>query len=305
MIAIESVSKRFKRVEALKGVSLDIEEGEFFGLLGPNGAGKSTLMNILSGYLEADEGSASLDGQPLNAANEKTRLKMGLVPQSISLYEDLSALQNLEIFGKLYQLPSKSLKERMEFWLNKVQLWERRNDKVKTFSGGMKRRVNLVSSLLHEPKILMCDEPTVGVDPQSRNAIFEFLEEQNAVGLTIIYTTHYMEEVERLCSRIAIIDNGEIIGLGTREELMAKLPFEDEVEFAKEIARPSLLEAFRALGEVEPIKEKYQLRVKPNIPMSRIHQIIEDENLSHRQFQFKQPTLEAVFLSMTGRSLRE
>jgi len=286
-------------------VSLDIAEGEFFGLLGPNGAGKSTLMNILSGYLEADAGRATLDGELLANENQAARLNMGLVPQSISLYEDLSAEKNLEIFGRLYRIPSKILKERIEFWLNKVQLWERRQDKVKGFSGGMKRRVNLVASLLHEPKILMCDETTVGVDPQSRNAIFDFLEEQNAAGLTIIYTTHYMEEVERLCNRIAIIDNGEIIGLGTREELMAALPFEDEVEFVEEVATATLLAAFQQLGEMEQTKGKYLVHLRPEIPISKVHKLIEAEGLSHRQFQFKQPSLEAVFLTMTGRRLRE
>lgn len=211
MIFIKNITKQFPTVTALENFSLTIHRGEFFGLLGPNGAGKSTLMSLLVGYLDPDGGEIFFDKEKITRDSLQSRKTIGLVPQSLALYEDLSALSNLEIFGSFFHIEKKILHERIEEKLHAVQLFDRRKDKVKTFSGGMKRRLNLVASLLHEPEILLCDEPTVGVDPQSRNAIFDYLQSLNKQGKTIVYTTHYMEEVERLCNRIAIIDAGKVI----------------------------------------------------------------------------------------------
>ena len=189
MLSLRSVTKRYGALTALDGVSLDIARGEFFGLLGPNGAGKSTLMSLAAGLRAADAGALTLAGVVITPADPSTRVALGLVPQSIALYDELSALQNLQIFGQLYGLHGSVLRERIDQALEAVGLVDRRRDQVKTYSGGMKRRLSLVAALLHRPKLLLCDEPTVGIDPQSRNAIFDYLEQRNRDGLTIIYST--------------------------------------------------------------------------------------------------------------------
>ena len=198
MLSLRSITKRYGSLTALDQVSLEIGRGEFFGLLGPNGAGKSTLMSLTSGLRSPDAGSVTVDGAPISPAEAASRVAIGLVPQSIALYQELSAEQNLRIFGELYGLRGALLRERIAEGLEAVQLTERRRDLVKNYSGGMQRRLNLIAALLHRPKLLLCDEPTVGVDPQSRNAIFDYLTALNRAGLTIIYSTHYMEEATRL-----------------------------------------------------------------------------------------------------------
>src|SRR5215211_5915403 len=220
MLRIQSVTKRYGTLTALNGVSLDIAPGEFFGLLGPNGAGKSTLMSLIAGLRAPDSGAITLDGRPLSPRDVASRASLGFVPQGLALYDDLSAEQNLRIFGALYGLRGAELRRRIDEALAAVQLTDRRRDLVKTYSGGMQRRLNLIAALLHRPKLLLCDEPTVGVDPQSRNAIFDFLERLNRDGLTVIYSTHYMEEATRLCSRIGIIDHGKLLALGTLDNLL-------------------------------------------------------------------------------------
>lgn len=305
MISISNLSKRFGQVTALDQVDLSIEKGEFFGLVGPNGAGKSTLMNILSGYLFADEGTLKLNGTALQRNNQDGRKILGLVPQSLALYPDFSAKTNLEVFGSTYGIPRKELQEKIQFWLEKVQLWDRRNDKVKGFSGGMKRRLNIVASLLHEPEILLCDEPTVGVDPQSRNAIFDFLEEQNQKGLTVVYTTHYMEEVERLCKRIAIIDSGKIIALGSRSELVGQLPYNTAIRFDAGRVDASFLEKLKAFGEVQILGPEGVLSPHDGFRLSAFYALLEAHQMPYHGFQVRQPSLESLFLHLTGKKIRE
>jgi len=222
MLALRSVTKRYGSITALDNVSLDIAPGEFFGLLGPNGAGKSTLMSLVAGLRAPDAGTLTLEDQPLTAAARAARRNLGLVPQTNALFMELTAEENLRIFGELQGLRGAMLKARLDEAFAAAQLEDRRHSFVKNFSGGMQRRLNLVAALLHHPKLLLCDEPTVGVDPQSRNAIFEYLQKLNREGVTIIYSTHYMEEAERLCSRIGIIDHGKILALGTLEELLTR-----------------------------------------------------------------------------------
>jgi len=219
MIKIIEISKSFGNIEALKNVSFEVKAGEIFGLLGPNGAGKSTIINILNTLLEPDSGEVHIDNINLRDYNNKCKMMIGVVPQEIALYEDLSAYDNLMFWGSLYNISRSNLKLNAKKALNMVGLTNRKNDSIKTYSGGMKRRVNIASSILHDPKILLMDEPTVGVDPQSRNHIFDVIEKLRDDSMTIIYTTHYMEEAERLCDRIAIIDMGRIIAAGTLEEL--------------------------------------------------------------------------------------
>ncbi len=305
MLALSSVTKRYGTLTALDGVSLEIGRGEFFGLLGPNGAGKSTLMSLLSGLRAADSGTLTLDGAALGTRNSAARTALGLVPQSIALYENLSAEQNLRIFGELYGLSGATLRERVDEALDAVQLADRRRDIVGTFSGGMQRRLNLVASLLHRPKLLLCDEPTVGVDPQSRNAIFEYLEKLNRDGLTIIYSTHYMEEATRLCSRIGIIDHGKILALGSLDELLTQLPFEEEIVFAATPATAPLAAQLAAHGELITRDEEHRFRPRADFKLSAFYALAERYVLAPRLFTQSRPSLEAVFLHLTGRTLRE
>ena len=305
MLSLRSVTKRYGALTALDGVSLDIARGEFFGLLGPNGAGKSTLMSLAAGLRSPDAGALTLDGIVLTPADPKTRVALGLVPQSIALYDELSAEQNLQIFGQLYGLRGAVLRERINEAVEAVGLTDRRRSQVKTYSGGMKRRLNLVAALLHRPKLLLCDEPTVGIDPQSRNAIFDYLEQRNRDGLTIIYSTHYMEEATRLCSRIAIIDHGKIHALGTLDELLTQLPFEEEITFHATPATAALAAKLGAHGTVTTADGRHHFMPRADFKLSAFYALIEAEGLSPQLFTAARPTLEAVFLHLTGRNLRE
>ncbi|MEJ1974473.1 MAG: ABC transporter ATP-binding protein [Lacunisphaera sp.] len=305
MLILDNITKRYGALTALDGVSLQIERGECFGLLGPNGAGKSTLMSLVAGLRAPDAGHLTLDGRPLDAAHPEVRAHLGLVPQHIALYPRLSAEQNLRIFGQLYGLGGSGLKERITESLEAMQLADRRHDLVQTFSGGMQRRLNIVASLLHRPQLLLCDEPTVGVDPQSRNAIFEFLEKLNREGLTIIYSTHYMEEATRLCSRIGIIDHGRIHALGTLDELLLQLPFEEEIRFPIEASTGPLADQLAVSGAVARSGDFYQFRPRAGYRLSGFYALTESLGLPARLFTSQRPTLEALFLRLTGRQLRE
>lgn len=305
MLQLQSVTKRYDSLVALNDVSLTIAKGECFGLLGPNGAGKSTLMSLIAGLRAPDAGTLTLDGTALSPTNVAARHALGLVPQSIALYEELSAEQNLRIFGQLYGLRGAELRERVDEALEAVQLADRRQHAVKTFSGGMQRRLNLVAALLHRPKLLLCDEPTVGVDPQSRNAIFDFLEKLNREGLTIIYSTHYMEEASRLCSRIGVIDHGKILALGTLDELLGQLPFEDEIAFAEASAPSGFVRDLGPLGALATADGTHRFRPAHTTKLSQFYAVAEQHAVTPRLFTHERPTLEAVFLHLTGRNLRE
>jgi ABC-2 type transport system ATP-binding protein len=259
-------------------------------------------MSLVAGLRAPDAGALTLDGAALTSAG---RLGLGLVPQHIALYQDLSAEQNLRIFGQLYGLSGAVLRARVDEALAAVQLADRRKDQVKNFSGGMQRRLNLVAALLHRPKLLLCDEPTVGVDPQSRNAIFEYLEQRNREGLTIIYSTHYMEEATRLCTRIGIIDHGKILALGTLDELLTRLPFDEEIRFPVQAGTAALLAPLAAQGEIVTLDEIHRFRPRPDFRLSAFFTLTESLGLPARLFTSQRPTLEALFLHLTGRTIRE
>jgi len=280
LLELEGIWKSYDQVQALKGVSLSVREGEIYGFLGPNGAGKTSLLRILSGFLEADEGGMWIGGELLRGYNPGLRRAFGIVPQEIALYSKLNAWENCRVFANLYNLPAPEWKSRAETLLQKVGLWDRRKDSVKTYSGGMKRRLNIAVSLLHDPKILLCDEPTVGIDPQSRNAIFDFLEDCKAAGLTILYTTHYMEEAERLCERIAIMDHGEIMKEGTREELLRGVEGGRKLKILKVEGAERLVPKLAPMGELEERPEYYYLRLKEDQPMSAMFGELEALELS-------------------------
>lgn len=305
MLIIQDVVKRYGAITALNGVSLQVKAGEFFGLLGPNGAGKSTLMSLVAGLRAPDAGSITLDGKHLSMADPAARAQLGLVPQSIALYEDLSAEQNLRIFGELYGLRGTVLSSRVKEALEAVQLTDRRRDQVKTYSGGMQRRLNLVAALLHRPKLLLCDEPTVGIDPQSRNAIFDFLEAQARAGLTVIYSTHYMEEATRLCTRIGIIDHGRIHALGPLDELLAQLPMGEGISFPATTATGALAAKLVGHGTITLVDGVHHFMPQDDFKTSAFYALVEDHQLPARLFAAERPTLEGVFLHLTGRTLRE
>lgn len=305
MLQLQNLTKRYGSLTALDGVSLSVGRGEFFGLLGPNGAGKSTLMSLVAGLRRPDAGTLTLDGHSLADNGSEARAALGFVPQSLALYDTLSAEQNLRIFGELSGLRGTLLRERIDEALEAVQLTERRRDAVRTFSGGMQRRLNLVAALLHRPRLLLCDEPTVGVDPQSRNAIFEFLERRAREGLTIIYSTHYMEEATRLCSRIGIIDHGKILALGSLDELLTRLPFEEEIRFPANAQTAALLPALAPHGELATLDGTHRFRPRADYRLSEFFGLTEGQGLAPRLFTSQRPTLEALFLHLTGRTLRE
>lgn len=231
-ISVVDVHKTFGKNEAVKGVSFTIGVGEIFGLLGPNGAGKSTTINMMCGYLAPDSGDTLIDGLSIREKANQVKQIIGVVPQEIALYKDLNSLENLEFFGQIYGLPKPERKERAASVLNFVGLYDRRKEPIKRFSGGMQRRINMAIAMIHQPRFLLMDEPTVGVDPQSRENIFTTIEKLRDEGTTILYTTHYMEEAERLCNHIAIMDHGQIIALGTLEQLLALR------DTSKEVSRP-------------------------------------------------------------------
>ncbi len=305
MIDIQHITKRFPSVVALDDVSLHIRPQEFFGLLGPNGAGKTTLMNLLVGYLDPEGGGITIDGDRVTRDFLPIRRKMGLVPQSLALYDELSAVENLEVLGGLFDVPRRVLGKRIDEQLNAVGLYERRKDRVKTYSGGMKRRLNMIASLLHDPKVLLLDEPTVGVDPQSRNAIFEFLLDLNKQGKTIVYTTHYMEEAERLCSRIAIIDHGKIIAVGTIDELLEMLPYDESILVAKNATTMGARRTFEEFGTLIEGDDRFELKPFSGFTLSKFFARMEDHGMKYQWIEVHRPTLEALFLQLTGRRLRD
>ena len=305
MLTIENVTKRFGEIVALDRVSLSLARGEFFGLLGPNGAGKTTLMSLVAGLRAPDSGSISINGQRVGPNAMAPRHELGFVPQTIALYEELSAEENLRLFGKLYGLAGQELRARVDHGLHAAQLFERRQDKVQTYSGGMKRRINVVASILHRPALLLCDEPTVGVDPQSRNAIFEFLQQLNADGMTIVYSTHYMEEATRLCSRIAIIDHGRLLALGTLDELLTHLPFTELVRIARNDQTTAQMQALAEYGEITKAEDAYLFKLRDGLRFSEFFAAAEELGLPYRYFNIRRPTLEDLFLHLTGKNLRD
>ncbi len=306
MLKVNHIIKHFENVTALDNINLSIEKGEFFGLLGPNGAGKSTLMNIIIGYLTPNSGKITIDGEVITGKNLQVRKKLGYVPQDIGLFLELSAETNLRIFGGLYEIKGKELNKKIEEVLELVQLKDRRKDKVNEFSGGMKRRLNIAASILHNPEIILCDEPTVGVDPQSRNAIFEMLNQLNKLGKTVVYTTHYMEEAERLCTKLAIIDHGKIIASGMLLELINLLNQKETVKIQKTAITASKIIDLEEIGRLSEQDFYYELIPNQDYQkISKIYAKLEQLKIPNNYIAISQATLEDVFLNLTGRSLRD
>lgn len=310
--ALESrgVTKKFGDIVALDSVDLVVKAGETHGLLGPNGAGKSTLINILSGVLRPDSGEITFLGRPYTRPTVEFRMSIGVIPQEISLYEKLTARENLEFYGNLYGMDAMNLKKEIGEALELVGLKERQNDRIETYSGGMKRRINIAASILHNPEFIMMDEPTVGIDPQSRNLIFEVIEKLHEKGITIIYTSHYMEEVERLCQKITILDHGRIIADGTRNELVSLVSGVDTLEIELDETRtvPSgeILEGELKSMEPRLVDGKLILKTENGSEkLSRIINVLSGSGAGVKRINVREPNLETVFLYLTGKGLRD
>ena len=281
MLTLSNVRKSYGKLVAVDGLSLSIRKGELFGLLGPNGAGKSTTVSLAVGLLAPDAGTVTIEGHG-DPVEPEVRRRIGVAPQALALYDLLTGEENLRFFGQVYDLSGARLAERVKWSLDFVGLTDRRGDRVGGYSGGMKRRLNLAAALMHDPELLLLDEPTVGVDPQSRNKIFESIEALHRDGRTIIYTTHYMEEAERLCDRVAIVDAGKLLALGTLDELLAAHG-----------GPPTLI--------VQSNGEEHRLQTAE--PLAELNRIATRTPIE--RFQMERPTLEQVFLRLTGRSLRD
>lgn len=309
MIQIRNVSRSFGSLQAVDNVSLTIKKGELFGLLGPNGAGKSTLINIITGLLPQDRGSVSFEGLNGNGLSAEIKKNLGLVPQDYAFYLNYSALENVRFFTGLYGLRGKALSEAAEAALEFTGLSGTGKKAAKTFSGGMKRRLNIACGIAHDPKIIILDEPTVGIDPQSRNHILRSVENLRHQGRTIIYTTHYMEEAENICSAIAIMDKGKIIAQGTQEEL--KLMIQDSWRVRFFLKRPAEtdLAAFKKIPGVQQAElEDLILSITSDVGISNLNQLTAEVNRQEipiTDIRSDSPSLETVFLNLTGRSLRD
>jgi len=301
--------KRFGELTAVDGVSLTIAPGETFGLLGPNGAGKTTTISMICGLLAPDQGSVTVTGQEISTKSTKGRSEIGLVPQDLAIYPDLTGEENLRFFGHLYGMTGGALDKRVDEVLDVIGLADRRDDQTKEYSGGMKRRLNIGIGLLHEPQLLVLDEPTVGVDPQSRNAILESVESLSREGMAVLYTTHYMEEAERLCDRVAIIDEGVVQAQGTRRELVSMVGEKDRVAMS---ASGNLVEAAEALRHIEGVTDAsasdHRIDVLATDASSILPQLLATVTSSGGSItgvEVEEPNLEAVFLHLTGKALRD
>ncbi|MEL6524730.1 MAG: ABC transporter ATP-binding protein [Chloroflexota bacterium] len=313
-----------KQIEAVKGVSLAIEEGEIFSLLGPNGAGKTTTISMISGLIEPSKGDATIGGHSIVRQPMKAKQLLGVIPQEIALYPELSARQNLTFFGRMYGLGGSELQSRADEVLDFIDLTDRQHDRVKSFSGGMKRRVNIGVGLLHRPKLVFMDEPTVGIDPQNRRRVLDTVYRlRDEYGMTVLYTTHMMEEAQELSDRVAIMDHGRIIAQGTQGELTQQVGEEDRLiisfdsptvpdsladKIKERVVGVTKVETLNANEETSENMRESSLIVYVQMgrkALPRILNVIEEADVEIQSVEVREPDLEAVFLHLTGRELRD
>ena len=309
IIEVKNVTKRFNDKLVLDNVSYEVEQGEIFGFIGPNGAGKSTLINIMTSLLTPDSGTIKICGYDILKEPIKAKECIGYVPQDLALMEEMNAYDNLEFFGALYGLKGKVLKERISEALKVTGLEDSRKQKVKKFSGGMKRRLNLAVAILHHPKVLILDEPTVGVDPQSRNHIFSFVKNIcKEWGTTVIYTSHYMEEIEELCKRVFIIDLGKEISYGDREDIKASVfPNNKVIIEAQDITGETIMDLKDDEGiiKVGDKDDRIYLTINSKFKLANTLSLLEKNEVNIKKISYEEPKLEDVFLSLTGKTLRD
>jgi ABC-2 type transport system ATP-binding protein len=309
VLEVDGLHKRYGDIEAVKGVSFRIAEGETYGLLGPNGAGKTTTIAMICGLRTRDAGTVHIDGQPVDVGRVAAKAGIGLVPQELAIYPDLTARENLAFFGGLQGLAGAALRSRVVEVLEIVGLADRADDRTDKYSGGMQRRLNIGIGLLHRPHLLLLDEPTVGVDPQSRNAILESIAALGRSGMAILYTTHYMEEAERLCDRVAIIDHGEIKAEGTQRELTALVGERDLVRLGTAAAASAAEASLRAVEGVTDVATRDgAIEVVVDDARARLPRLLaaaDEAGAIVRSVEVVEPDLESVFLHLTGRALRD
>jgi ABC-2 type transport system ATP-binding protein len=309
VLECRELRKAFGDRVAVDGVGFDIAPRETYGLLGPNGAGKTTTISMICGLLRRDGGRVTVDGKPLDTNTTEAKAAIGYVPQDLAIYPDLTGRENLSFFGQLYGIRGDDLKGRIGEILDVIGLADRADDATDDYSGGMKRRLNIGIGLLHRPKLLVLDEPTVGVDPQSRNAILSSVEQLSQAGMAVLYTTHYMEEAERLCDRVGIIDEGRIQAEGTRRELVALVGEQDRVSLT---ATGNLEQAAAAVAEIDGVREATRTDDGLNLivtnarnVLTRILETVTSAGATVNAVEVIEPDLEAVFLHLTGKALRE
>jgi ABC-2 type transport system ATP-binding protein len=311
ILEVQDLVKKYGDFVAVKGISFDIKEGEIFSLLGPNGAGKTTTISMLSTLYTPTSGDASIGGYSITRDPMAVKQVIGVVPQDLALYEELTARENLIFWGQMYGLSGKALNHRVDEVLEQIGLTDKANNRVKTYSGGMKRRVNIGVGLLHKPRLLFMDEPTVGIDPQSRRAILDTVKDLNKQGMTLLYTTHYMEEAQELSDRVGIIDHGELIALGTQDELTKQVGQTDTLilhvgENDDPETLASLLKELKGVQHAEVIGNSVAI-VTPSAEeiLASVVTKANERGIKIRSMEIREPNLEAVFLHLTGRALRD
>jgi len=309
IIQVSDLVKKYKNVTAVDGLSFRVEEGKIFGLLGPNGAGKSTTINTMLGLVKPDEGKVEIMGHDMSLSPRDVKANIGYVPQDFAFYEDMSAYANVKYWAKLYNLKGSKVETSVKEALEQTGLWERKNDKAKEFSGGMKRRLNIACGIVHKPKILFMDEPTAGVDPQSRNHIRETVLALNKSGTTILYTSHYMEEIEEICDRVIIVDFGKIIASGTVAELIASIPNDKKITIEVKDLTDEIVNVFsRSDGVEQCSREGNKVHItmeQDDVYFSKLISNLVSANAQILSLDFEKINLETVFLRLTGKKLRD
>ncbi len=309
IVKVKNLVKKYGDLKAIDRISIDVKEGEIYGLLGPNGAGKTTLINILCDMMKKNEGELVICGEKIEKSFGDVKNNIGLVPQNLAIYEDLTAKENVKFFASLYGLKGTLLKERTEEALEFVSLLDQQSNYPKNFSGGMKRRLNIACAIAHRPKLIIMDEPTVGIDPQSRNHILNSVKKLNKMGSTIIYTTHYMEEVENLCTRIGIIDHGKIIAEGTLEELQSIVTDKKSIVIETGYKKLESSSEIENINGVETVTiDDYKVTIeclKESDCIGGILKVLTDYEIKIRDIRMQGVSLESAFLSLTGRRLRD
>jgi len=308
-VRVEGLVRHFGEIRAVDGVSFNVERGEIFSLLGPNGAGKSTTISMLSCLLRPSEGDAFIMGHSILNDQQDVKASIGVVPQEIALYEDLSARENLVFWGKMYGLRGAELQKKVDEVLELIGLTDRQKGRVGKFSGGMKRRVNIGVALLHTPDVIIMDEPTVGIDPQSRRHILDGVIAFNQQGGSVVYTTHYMEEAQELSNHIAIMDQGKVIANGTHAELVQIVGEQDRIDLELSTEVGSVVEAWRAIPGVSQVAAEdgaaYLLVDDSNLVLPQVFEVANNAGVRITSVEIQEPNLETVFLHLTGRALRD
>lgn len=308
VVEIKNLIKRYGDKLAVDDMNLRIEKGEIIGLLGPNGAGKTTLINSIIGITEVQSGEVYIFGKDMKKNSMEIKSKIGVVPQNLALLNEFTAIENVTYFARLYGLRGKELKEAVKEALEFTNLWERRNDYPKKYSGGMQRRLNIACSIVHRPELIIMDEPTVGIDPQSRNHILESIRRLNESGATIVYTSHYMEEVEALCTRVVIMDNGRLLAQGTKEELAEYVKEEQVVEITLNNIGYTIIETIKGIYGVKECTvegSKISVVLGKSSDVSKVINAVAEKGGIIAKINMEEGTLEDVFLTLTGKTLRD